>query len=264
LSQFSKVEYLLKDSFHVLNGLPYYIAIEEKERIDYDHENLENKIRSLIKFGIETNIKRVSALINSSSEHYLDLSKMLLNHGFEKYASRVEVFRDLQDIKNNIKGYEWRSLGDSTITEEEFKMLWKQCMSGSENEPSENEPSSLTMDEHLGSVKSELGENWRNSCKAIYAENKPIGVSIPHIEPGTLNEGRLFYFGLLSEERGKGQSALIHYQSLYFLKQMGANYYRGSTHEANKKMQKVFLRNGCSLIAQTESYYKYLINELNI
>jgi hypothetical protein len=190
------VEKLLKDTFKVINGLPHYIAIEEKERIKFDHENWENKIRGLITFGLEMDIKRVSALINRSSEHYLYLSKMLLNLGFEQYASKVEVFRNLQDIKYNINGYGWRSLGDSTISAEEFKLLWKQCMSGSENAPS-----SLTMDEHLDSVKSEIGEGWSSSCMAIYAENKPIGVSIPHIEPGTLNEGRLFYFGLLPEER---------------------------------------------------------------
>lgn len=249
----SMVENLLKDSFKVLNGLPHYIAIEEKDKTDFDLEIWKDKIRTLIDFGKEHELNRVSVLINRTTKHYLYLSNMLLNFGFEQYASKVEVFRDLQDINNHIKGYEWRSLSDSSISEDVFKGLWDQCMSSSENAPS-----SLTMDEHLGSVKIELGEAWRESCKVIYVENRPVGVSIPHIEPGTVNEGRLFYFGLLPKERGKGQSILIHYQSLYLLKEMGATYYIGSTHETNKKMQKVFSRNGCSIRTKTESYYKYL------
>ena len=252
MTQISTVETLLKDSFKIINGLPHYIAIEEKENVHYDHENCKDEISILIDFAAQSELNRVGALINRTSEHYLHLSKILINLGFEKYASKVEVFRDLQDINNNIKGFEWRSLSDSTISEDEFKKIWKECMSSSENSPS-----SLSIDEHLSSVKNELGENWSKSCRAIYLESKPIGVSIPHIEPGTLNEGRLFYFGLLPEERGKGQSALIHYQSMYLLKQMGATYYIGSTHETNKKMQKVFSRNGCSIRAKTESYYKY-------
>jgi hypothetical protein len=44
------------------------------------------------------------------------------------------------------------------------------------------------------------------------------------------------------------------------LKQMGATYYKGRTHETNLKMQNVFLKNDCSIIAHTESYYKYLNN----
>ncbi|WP_203248753.1 hypothetical protein [Sporosarcina beigongshangi] len=253
MNRISMVEDLLKDSFKILNGFPYYIAIEENESTHYDHGNWLDEIRTLIDFAIQSELNRVSALINRSSEHYLYLSKMLISLGFEQYASKIEVFRDLHDINSNVKGYEWRSLSDSTISEEEFKNLWKDCMSGSENSVS-----SLTIDEHLSSVQSELGEKWRKSCKAIYLEGRPIGVSMPHIEPGTVDEGRLFYFGLIPEERGKGQSAIIHYQSMYLLKLMGATYYIGSTHETNKKMQKVFSRNGCSIRARMESYYKYL------
>jgi len=37
---------------------------------------------------------------------------------------------------------------------------------------------------------------------------------MPHIEPGTSEEGRLFYFGIIPSERGKGKSKLLHKQAL--------------------------------------------------
>jgi hypothetical protein len=252
LSYVKEMENAFRDSFKLLNGLPDYIAIEEKDEIEYDNDKFKNDIKSLINIGEELGIKRLSALINRTSQHYLSFSEMLISQGFKPYASKVEVFRDLHDINGNSQKYKWISLEDSIFTEYDFKKYWEQCMAGSDNEPS-----SLTMEEHLNSLKNELGDNWRNSCKVIYLGNKPIGISIPHIEPGTLSEGRLFYFGILPEERGKGHSVLIHYQSLYILKKMGAKYYIGSTHEKNIKMQKVFLRNSCRIKAQTQSFYKY-------
>ena len=123
MTQISTVETLLKDSFKIINGLPHYIAIEEKENVHYDHENCKDEISILIDFAAQSELNRVGALINRTSEHYLHLSKILINLGFEKYASKVEVFRDLQDINNNIKGFEWRSLSDSTISEDEFKKI---------------------------------------------------------------------------------------------------------------------------------------------
>lgn len=70
-----------------------------------------------------------------------------------------------------------------------------------------NAPSSLTMDEHLNSVKNEIGEKWRDSCNAIYLEGKPIGVSIPHIETGKkMKEG---YFILEFYLRREGRD-IVH------------------------------------------------------
>ncbi|MCZ8534883.1 GNAT family N-acetyltransferase [Psychrobacillus psychrodurans] len=255
MSQISMVENLFKGSFKVLDGMPQYIGIEERERAVFDHNNWKEKINTLNEFAIQNKLSRISALINRTSEHYLPLSQTLINLGFEKYASKVEVFSDLNDINNNKKGYDWQSLSDYNISEDEFKKIWEKCMYASENSPT-----SLTMDEHLNSVKNEIGENWSKSCNVIYLEDNLVGISIPHIERGTVDEGRIFYFGILPEERGKGHSISIHYQSMNLLKEMGATYYIGITHETNKKMQKVFLKNGCLIKAETESYYKYISN----
>ncbi len=250
------VEDKLADFFNIFNGLPHYIGIEEKEHSEFNNDKLSLSLKGLIQEGKEIGIKRISALINRKSNHYLKISNMLASLGFEPFALKIEVYRDLLDIIHKPSEYKWRSLEDYTFSEDEFKIYWHQCMSGSDNTHS-----SRKIDEHLDSVKSELGENWRSSCKVIYLKDEPIGISIPHIEPGTKNEGRLFYFGVLPEQRGKGHSSIIHYQSLFLLKQLGATYYIGSTHEKNRKMQKTFLRNGCSIKAATESYYYYFNKE---
>ncbi|MET3195198.1 GNAT family N-acetyltransferase [Bacillus sp. OAE603] len=252
MDEILKVDMLNSDLFKIINGAPEHINIEEKETVN-NNKNSEIELKNLINLSIKRQVNRIGVLINKSSKHYLNYSKLLLNLGFERYASKVEVLRSLQDISEENSKYEWRSIGNKTLSEDEFKMLWKQCMSGSENRTS-----SLSMEEHLDSVKSLLGSNWKNSCIAIYERNKPIGISIPHIEPGTIDEGRLYYFGLLPQERGKGRSVQFHYHSLWVLRKMGATFYIGSTHETNIKMQNVFYKNNCSIKSHTESYYKYL------
>jgi hypothetical protein len=148
----------------------------------------------------------------------------------------------LQDVNQNKTDYEGHTIGNNVLSVDEFKLLWSQCMNGSENRTS-----SLSMEEQIDSVKKLLGQKWKYSCIAIYEGSKGIGITILHIEPGTDDEGRLFYFGLLPEERGNSRSALFHHHSLWILKQLGTSFYRGSTHENNIKMQKVFLKNDCSI-----------------
>ncbi|MCF6137718.1 GNAT family N-acetyltransferase [Pseudalkalibacillus berkeleyi] len=252
MTYLSELEKDLKDTFKLLNGLPDYIALEEKENIKYDAQKLSEHIEKVISSGKELGIKRLSGLINRTSIHYSSLSEIFTSKGFEPYASKVEVYRSLDDIKNEFNLFNWRSLEDSNLSQQEFKECWKQCMSNSDNAPT-----TITMEEHLNSVKVELGDNWKNACRVVYLNDNLIGMSIPHIEPGTLDEGRLFYFGIMPDARGKGHSVRLHHQSLYILKELGAKYYIGSTHENNLKMKRVFSKNGCSITARTESLYKY-------
>lgn len=246
------IDQSLKDSFKLLNGLPYYIGLEELEDNDINLTEIESKLKDFINNAQEWGCKRISALIIKTTNHYSNLSETLLNLGFEKYASRVEVYLDLEELDSKPPVYEWRHVDFEYLTEEKFKRVWERCMIGSDNKAS-----SIAIDEHLHSVKSELGPEWRHCCKVVFKNNSPIGMAIPHIEPGTEKEGRLFYFGLIPEARGKGMSSHVHLQSLQFLKEMGATYYIGSTHESNIKMQKVFSRNSCTIKSRTESYYKY-------
>ncbi|PLT29958.1 GNAT family N-acetyltransferase [Peribacillus deserti] len=251
MNQLLPLEKIVNHSFKILNGLPDYINIEEKHTEREDEPSLENKIASIINFANARKVNRIGAIIQKSSNNYQLLTRLLKKYKFEFYASRIEVQRDLHDIEKVPYSFEWRSIGSRTISEEDFKTLWSRCMTGSANAAS-----TLSIDEHLSSVKSELGTGWEHSCLAVFIDGEAAGISIPHLEPGTAEEGRIFYFGLIPEQRGKGISAEIHYQSLRILREKGASYYVGSTHESNLGMQAVFWKNGCMLKGHVESYYR--------
>ena len=42
----------------------------------------------------------------------------------------------------------------------------------------------------------EIGEQWKEHCLTADVDEKPIGIVIPHIERGTLEEGKLMYFAV--------------------------------------------------------------------
>ncbi|MEI4621610.1 GNAT family N-acetyltransferase [Bacillus cereus] len=242
------VQNIFGPSKKVLNGLPNAITIEEiKEDLLYDPQNYKDKIKRFVEVCANWNVKRANILLNKSFNSYTPSAKVLREFNFQLYAAKIEVFRKLADMEAPEKPYKFRSIDEGMLSEEEFKSLWERCMSGSDNQLS-----TLHINEHFYAIQAELDQGWEKSCIVFYEKDKPIGIAIPHIEPGTKDEGRLFYFGLLPEERGKGISAQIHLQSLHLLKQMGATYYIGSTHLTNEKMQKVFWKNGCSIRAETE------------
>ncbi len=179
---------------------------------------------------------------------------MLLDAGFSLHAAKIEVCRGLNNVEALEKQYTYCSI-EETLSEKEFKYIWKQCMLNSGNQTS-----ILTIDEHFYSVQTELGKGREKSCIVFYDKNEPIGMSIPHIESGTESEGRLFYFGVMPYCRGKGIASQLHLQSLHMLKEMGATYYIGSTHTSNEKMQRIFWRNNCLFKTEIELYYK-IFNE---
>ncbi|KEK22643.1 acetyltransferase [Bacillus gaemokensis] len=246
------VQNIFGPSKKVLNGLPNAVTIEEMDEDSFfNAQNYKEKIKRFVEVCSSWNIKRASILLDKSFNSYTPSAKVLREFGFELYAAKIEVFREIMNIETPKKQYDFRSIDEGTLSEKEFKLLWERCMSGSDNKSS-----ILNIDEHFYSIQTELGEGWKKACIVFCEKNKPIGISIPHIEPGTKDEGRLFYFGLLPEERGKGLSIHIHLQSLYMLKQMGATYYIGSTHMINEKMKKIFWKNGCSIRTETELHCK--------
>ncbi|MFD1019348.1 GNAT family N-acetyltransferase [Thalassobacillus hwangdonensis] len=97
-------------------------------------------------------------------------------------------------------------------------------------------------------IKSELGEEYEHSLYSIHAGGKGVGVVIPHIEPGTSDEGRLFYIGIDPEYQGKGYGREAHRYGIHLLKDVfGAVSYVGMTDESNHAMQAVFEKNHCRM-----------------
>ncbi|SES39627.1 GNAT family N-acetyltransferase [Psychrobacillus sp. OK032] len=99
----------------------------------------------------------------------------------------------------------------------------------------------------MTSISNELGEDWRSNCYYFLKGRKLVGISIPHIEIGTKEEGRMFYFGVVPEMRGMGLGTEIHKITLAQMMNIKATYYVGSTDESNEHMMQIFKKNGCVL-----------------
>lgn len=238
-------------SFSVLNGMPSYLGIEQKQTVE--PEIFSQLVAELLSIGKANKLSRVSVHLQIGTDVYEKLASMLKYYGFEMFTSSVEYYKNLSDVQEEDTYFSYHTIGNSNLTEQEFKELWKRVMHGSANRAS-----TLSIDEQLQSLKHELGLGWERNCGVFYLEQLPVAVCIPHIEPGTKDEGRLFYFGVLPEVRGKGYAGILHKCSLKLLKDMGASYYVGSTHETNTSMQRIFEKSGCKERGRKASYYYYL------
>ncbi|MBJ8108462.1 GNAT family N-acetyltransferase [Bacillus cereus group sp. N6] len=245
------IQNLFGPSKKVLNGLPNTVTIEEvEEDFFYNVQTYKEKIGRFEEICFDWELKRASIVLNKRFSSYNSSVRVLLDADFSLHAAKIEVCRELDDVEALEKQFTYRSI-EETLSAKDFKSIWEQCMLNSGNQTS-----ILNIDEHFYSVQTELGKGWEKSCIVFYDKNDPIGLSILHIESGTENEGRLFYFGVMPHYRGKGISSQMHLQSLHMLKEMGATYYIGSTHTSNEKMQRVFWRNRCSVKTEIELYYK--------
>ncbi|MFL8937171.1 GNAT family N-acetyltransferase [Rossellomorea oryzaecorticis] len=179
-----------------------------------------------------------------------ETATLLKEYGFKLHDKNVTVRKVLDELAEFEDGFLLKDLSELPVAE--FKRVWEASMKGSLNAPS-----SLNMDEQMRSVEMELGDDYKKSCMIAYENGAPIGVVMPHIEPGTSEEGRLFYFGIIPGERGKGKSRLLHKQALEILKRdFKASYYIGSTGHNNLPMLKTFERNGCAVVERNKVFKK--------
>lgn len=183
-----------------------------------------------------------------------DVTNCLAMNGFQFHDEFVYYTQDLEHYQDNKLFFSYQSL--QTNSEAYFKSLWSKTM-----KQSLNAKSSLSIEEHMTSVKEELGYKYKDVCLIAYEKDIPIGIIIPHIEPRTMVEGRLFYFGLLPEQRNKGKSKLLHLDALVKLKGLGATNYVGSTSFNNIPMIKTFQRNNCRLVLRTKVFKRSIRNK---
>ncbi|RWZ58804.1 GNAT family N-acetyltransferase [Halobacillus fulvus] len=212
-----------------------FITIEDASGLT-EHE-FEMLASGLAQEQEERQIKSLSILLSpTQSERVV---KILENYHFTLHDERVIFRNDLQEGCEGAGEYLLSSLLD--ISESEFMAVWQQSMTGSSNASS-----SLNMKEQMASVKKELGPGYEKTCLVAYERGEAIGVVMPHIEPGTKEEGRIFYFGLVPEARGSGKSVPLYKQGLKLLKeQFHATYSIGATSVNNQPMIQVFRKSGC-------------------
>ncbi|WP_158530721.1 GNAT family N-acetyltransferase [Pantoea sp. 3_1284] len=159
-----------------------------------------------------------------------------------KISTIVEYTRSLDETFSSASVITVEPLFDGDMADSDFAELYELCRSGSANKNK-----LFTIKQVMDSLENELGLEWRASCFIFRKSGEPIGLSIPIIEQGTVDEGRLFYFGIVPEYRGEGYGAAFHRISLNLLREIGATTYVGSTDEANQHMIRIFERNGCLL-----------------
>ncbi|PQD93644.1 hypothetical protein CYL18_18825 [Pradoshia eiseniae] len=221
-----------------------FVTIEDTKQSSEDE--LADLITNLTEQPFTKGVSHLNILVNSKFSPKIE--RLLNAHGFNRQDEVITVHKELIDEPD--KGpYTFMDL--HTISEEEFMVTWEQVMTGSLT------PSSLKIEEQMESVKIELGPSYKESCILAYEGAKPIGVTIPHIEAGTLKEGRIFYFGLIPEERSKGKSTYFHKQTLSMLKyKLRAAFYIGSTSHKNIPMLHIFRKNGCKVLEYNKVYKK--------
>lgn len=172
-------------------------------------------------------------------EKYEDV---MLNNGLRKISNIVEYTRTLDVLADTDSKFYPHSLSEQLLSDDAFASLYEQCRSGSLNQNIQQPIETV-----MGSLKRELGMNWRDHCYYFIYEGEIVGIAIPHLEKGTCAEGRLFYFGLVPKWRGKGIGARIHNHALKLMKELNAQIYVGSTDVNNQYMIKIFEKNGCTL-----------------
>ncbi|MGP4072917.1 GNAT family N-acetyltransferase [Piscibacillus sp. B03] len=98
----------------------------------------------------------------------------------------------------------------------------------------------------LKSMMVELPSQYQKMFTVFKINSEPIGVVLPHLEPGRNQEGRLFWIGVHPKHRGKGYGHHLHLIGLERLREdFKAKTYLGATEIDNVPMRKTMQANGC-------------------
>lgn len=214
-----------------------FITIEETGRLSGDE--VKRLADQLVKDPDVQQVKHLKLLVDSKLK--AEVGSHLSDRGFSLYDEVYFVRCDLEKKQNDRGPFLLKPLQE--VEGRIFKETWRRSMKGSLNAPQ-----SLNMDEQMKTVEKELGPTYTDTCLIAYEGAEPIGVIMPHIEPGTVDEGRIFYFGLVPEARGRKKSVQLYNQGLAVLKtRFHASYSVGATSVHNTPMLRVFERTGCTV-----------------
>ena len=256
MMSFSLKESERKAGVKLLDGRPHYMIIEGIEKFKKADliETLLDRLDSAL------NYNEVSKVLITLDRFFTIGSRLLENNFYTLQSETIEYHKEFQlEIKcadyNSSITYE--QIGEERI--EAFLSIWELCSKGTLNLPSTN-----STQIQYEAMKQEIGEQYRTSCYIVRFDEEPFGMVIPIIEPGTNEEGRLFYIGILPEWRGKGLGTHLHQLGLALLQEKGATYYIGSTAIENKPMQQIFRNNNCKPIFQAVTYVKEVSNTRNL
>ncbi|WP_113930379.1 GNAT family protein [Bacillus sp. P14.5] len=223
-------------SWKLLEGQGYSTLEWEGKANDAGEKELERLKEYLVKVPEE---KKVTVAVPSGFHYLKEFNKLGLN----KVKDRVVYSKDLKNIS---RGWTDPYL---TFLEEQDDESVVRCLSAIVGCRKE----AVSM---IESLFAEVAQS-RFRIYLVKIRGRDAAVFIPHIEPQTEDEGRLFFFGITPEFQGGGHAAAIHRFALTSLKQdLKARIYVGVTDSGNLPMKKVFIRNGCSQMGTIEIYQR--------
>ena len=222
--------------FNIIKNKQEYWLVDQIKKDEVRKEAYLHQFTQILEEWDHLGIGYLSLLMDESFESWL------LPKKFCKISSIVEYTRNLEDLPQMDDQIIWHSLSEGLLDDREYGKLYDLCRL-----ESANKNIIQPIDQVMNSLKNELGPEWRQHCYYFTKDEALIGISIPHIEMGTEDEGRLFYFGVVPNLRRQGLGGNIHKISLVLLKRFLANYYVGSTDVNNAYMIKIFEKNGCEL-----------------
>ncbi|WP_002146584.1 GNAT family N-acetyltransferase [Bacillus cereus] len=219
------------------------ITIKENNAEIFTEEQLEEMMQYCVAEAENEGLEKLHFEISSKSPNYDVYSKCFGKHLFECFAENIIVFKDIYEVEDIESDIDFKLIEE--VGEEAFHSLW--------NEMTEEQ---VAYDQFVNMMEQEIGGQWKEHCLTAVVGEEPIGIVIPHIERGTLEEGKLMYFAIAPNMRNKGYEAALFTGVMFVLKEIGASYYIGETNVQNEWKKDIFEKNGCQLLSSTKRYVR--------
>ncbi|MGN7893750.1 GNAT family N-acetyltransferase [Bacillus sp. 22475] len=219
------------------------IMIKENNAEIFTEEQLEEMMQYCVAEAKKDGLEKLHFEISSKSPNYDVYKKCFETYSFEYVTENMIVFKDIYEVEDVESEIDFKLIEE--VGEDTFYSFW--------NEMTEEQ---VDYNQFVHMMEQEIGEQWKEHCLTAVASEEPIGIVIPHIEKGTLEEGKLMYFVMAPNMRNKGYEATFFTGAMFVLKEIGASYYIGETNVQNEWMKDVFEKNGCQLLSCTERYVR--------
>ncbi|MED0987823.1 GNAT family N-acetyltransferase [Bacillus paramycoides] len=219
------------------------IVIKENNAEVLTEEQLEEMMQRCVAEVEKDGLEKLHFEISSKSPNYDVYKKCFETYSFEYFAENIIVFKDIYEVDDIESDIDFKLVEE--VGEEAFHSLW--------NEVTEEQ---VAYDQFVNMMEQEIGGQWKEHCLTAVVGEELIGIVIPYIERGTLEEGRLMYFAVAPNMRNKGYEAALFTGAMFVLKEIGASYYIGETNVKNEWMKDIFEKNGCQLLSSTERYVR--------
>ncbi|MBE7149346.1 GNAT family N-acetyltransferase [Bacillus mycoides] len=219
------------------------IIIKENDAEVFTEEKLEEIMQYCVAEAEKDGIEELQFEISSKSPNYDVYKKCFETYSFEYITENMIVFKDIYEVEDIESEIDFKLIEE--IGETAFYSLWNE-VTGEQ----------IDYDQFVNTMLQEIGGQWKEHCLTASIDEEPIGIVIPHIERGTLEEGKLMYFAVAPNMRNKGYEAAFFTGAMFVLKEIGASYYIGETNVQNEWMKDVFEKNGCQQLSSTERYVR--------